>query len=99
MVKNHFMLLAQTITTYNIKPENLYNVDEKGLQLGGGRKNLSTQFIFSKMACKQYALRSDSLVLVTLIEAVCVDSSAVPPVFILPKGSIGPWWEITGVDS
>ena len=97
MVKNYFMLLAQTITTHNIKLENLYNVDEKGLQLSEGRKNLPTQFIFSKTAYEWYALRSDSLVLVTLIEAVCADSSTIPPIFILPKGSIGPWWEITGV--
>ena len=38
MVKNHFMLLAQTITTHNIKPEKLYNVDEKVYNSMGGAR-------------------------------------------------------------
>jgi hypothetical protein len=45
-VKLHFDLLGSVLQTYNVQPQNIYNVNEKGLQLGGGRKNLHTQFIF-----------------------------------------------------
>jgi hypothetical protein len=74
-------------------------VDEKGIQLGGGRKNLPTQFIFLKIDRERYVICSDSLVLITVIEAVCADGSAVPPVFVMPKGSVGDWFEVPGVGS
>lgn len=95
----HFELLGKVLSSYNIQACNCYNVNEKGLQLGGGRKNLLTQFIFLADDRQHYALWSDLLVLVTLIEAVCAYGSSVPPVFILPKGSIGLWWEVPGVGS
>ena len=98
-VAGHFQLLGKVFETYKVKQEHVYNVDEKGLQLGGGWKNLPTQFIFCKGDQEHYVLRSDSLVLVTLIEAVCADGSAFPPIFILPKGSVGPWWENPSVGS
>ena len=93
-IGGHFDLLEKVMSRYNIQQRNCFNVDEKGLQLGGGHKNLPTQFIVSTSDCPCYALCSDSLVLVILIEAICVDGSAVPPVFILPKGTLSPWWDI-----
>ena len=33
-------------------------------------------------------MQSDSLVLVTLLEAVSADGVSVPPLFVLPKGQI-----------
>ncbi|KAF8573435.1 hypothetical protein K439DRAFT_1256777, partial [Ramaria rubella] len=45
----------------------------------------------------RYTMRSDSLVLVTLIEAVCADGSPVPPTFILPNSDTGEWWDDTRV--
>ena len=37
-VNEFFNILTEMITEYNILPENLYNMDEKGLQLGIGAK-------------------------------------------------------------
>ena len=71
-----------------IPPENIYNQDEKGIQLGGGRKNLPLQYIFSSEDCERYATQSDLLVLVTLLEAISADGAAVPPLFVLPKGQV-----------
>ena len=85
--------------TYNIKQHNCFNVDKKSLQLGGGHKTLPTQFIYLTSDCTCYALHSDSLVLVTVIEAICTDGSTVPSVFILPKGTVSLWWDIPGVSS
>ena len=96
-VHSHFELLGKVLASYDIPQHNCYNVDEKGIQLGGGRKNLPTQFIFGKGSRDCYTMRSDSLVLVTLIEAVCADGSAVPPGFILPKGEMKDWSDIPGV--
>ncbi|KAF8590421.1 hypothetical protein K439DRAFT_1330099, partial [Ramaria rubella] len=38
--------------------------------------------------------RSDSLQLVTVLEAMCTDGTAVPTLMVLPDGSQpGAWWE------
>ncbi len=39
VVGRHFDLLIQVIQKFNIPIENVYNMDEKGCQRGGGRKN------------------------------------------------------------
>ena len=72
-VKEHFKLLGETLTNHEIPPENIYNEDEKGLQLGGGRKNLNQQYIFEKGVKQHHIIRSDSLTLVTVIGGM-VDS-------------------------
>ena len=69
-----------------IPPENIYNEDEKGIQLGGGRKNLPLQYIFSKEDHDKYIVQLDSLILVMLLEAISVDGVAVPPLFVLLGG-------------
>ncbi|KAJ7198121.1 hypothetical protein GGX14DRAFT_341898, partial [Mycena pura] len=37
-VHDYFTILSDTIDRYNIKPKNIYNMDEKGIQLGIGDK-------------------------------------------------------------
>ena len=88
VVTRHFELLESLIVGQSIPPENIYNEDEKGIQLGGGRKNLPLQYIFSKEDRDKYVVRSDSLILVTLLEAVSADGVAVPPLFVLPGGKV-----------
>ncbi|KAF8591605.1 hypothetical protein K439DRAFT_1260996, partial [Ramaria rubella] len=78
IVTNHFQMLGEILTRYDIPPENIYNEDEKGLQLGGGRKHIATQFIFPRGMRQKMVKRSDSLQLVTVLEAVCADGMAVP---------------------
>ncbi|KAJ7216085.1 hypothetical protein GGX14DRAFT_310797, partial [Mycena pura] len=34
VVHDYFTLLAETIERYDIKPKNIWNMDEKGIQLG-----------------------------------------------------------------
>ena len=46
IVEGHFMHLKSLIVKQGIPPENIYNEDEKGIQFGGGRKNLPLQYIF-----------------------------------------------------
>ncbi|KIJ31785.1 hypothetical protein M422DRAFT_185461 [Sphaerobolus stellatus SS14] len=87
---NHFFdLLESIIQRYQIPVENIYNTDEKGLQLGGGKKASTTQRIFAKGDRHRYVLKSDSLLLITIIETVSADGEAGPPCIIMPK-STGP---------
>ena len=77
IVTCHFELLESLIVGKRIPPENIYIEDEKGIQLGGGRKNLPLQYIFSKEDCDKYVVQLDSLILVMLLEAVLVDPPSV----------------------
>ena len=56
VVTRHFEMLKSLIIRQRIPPENIYNEDEKGIQLGGGRKNLSLQYIFSKEDHDKYVV-------------------------------------------
>ncbi|KIJ34157.1 hypothetical protein M422DRAFT_118962, partial [Sphaerobolus stellatus SS14] len=95
-VFDYFDKLKAIIAAHQIPPENIYNMDEKGIQLGGGRKNSSTLYFFNREDKSRYILKSDSLVLITVIEAVCENGTLVPPGFILPQGSVVNWWDWDG---
>src|SRR6266481_4633434 len=51
VMEHHFKHLESLIIRQGIPSENIYNQDEKGIQLGGGRKNLPLQYIFSSNDC------------------------------------------------
>ncbi|KIJ31881.1 hypothetical protein M422DRAFT_128556, partial [Sphaerobolus stellatus SS14] len=96
-VNVYFDLLLKTITDYDIPVENIYNTDEKGVQLGGGKKSSSTQRIFTTGSKNCYVLKGDSLLLCTIIEAVCADGIICPPGIIMPPGATGDWLDIEGL--
>ena len=84
--------------TYNSSPKNIYNEDEKGIQLGGGRKGIATQYIFTKGAKDKYALCSDSLINITVLEAIYANGTKVPPCMVMPNGTEPQhWWNHTGL--
>jgi hypothetical protein len=73
--------------------ENVYNMDEKGIQLGGGRKGTGLKFFFAKSDMSQYKLKSDDLQLVTVIKVVCADgTSTIKPGFVFPGSTKCPEW-------
>ncbi|KIJ56057.1 hypothetical protein M422DRAFT_239248 [Sphaerobolus stellatus SS14] len=74
-------------------------LEETGIQLGGGRKNLISQYIFAKSDKNHYVTKSESLQLVTILEAVSADGVMVPPGFVLPKGDMPDWRHVSGVGS
>lgn len=63
-------------------PENMYNMDEKGIQLGGGRKLDGTRYIFSQDQRNRVKTQGASLELVTTIECVAADGSNLKPCFV-----------------
>lgn len=63
---------SEVIKEYNILPENLYNMDEMGLQLGIGAKTTAMIDRDQKIA---YSLEDGNRELVTVIETICADGS------------------------
>ena len=65
-VNHYFTLLRALIDKDEFLWENVYNMDEKGIQLGGGRKGDPTRYLFSKGDKAKYRLKSNDLQLVTV---------------------------------
>ena len=68
-----------------IKPSNLYNMDEKGCQRGGGRRIRNQKFIICNGKLVQYRVQSANLELTTIIECVSADGAHIKPGFIFPR--------------
>ncbi|KIJ34762.1 hypothetical protein M422DRAFT_263115 [Sphaerobolus stellatus SS14] len=96
-VNGFFDLLEKDIIDYEIPMENIYNTDEKGLQLGGGRRSSLIQRIYETGSKDRYILKGDSLTLITIIEAVCADGTLCPPGIIMPPGATGDWMSVEGL--
>lgn len=86
-VKQHFEDLDAILKKYDIPWENVYNMDEKGIQLGGGRKSDGRNFYFSRNDRMHYQIKGGSLELVTVVECISADGIALPPGFIF-QGSV-----------
>lgn len=75
-VQGFFQIYDEIIHQYNIPPENIYNCDEKGMQLGVGRQ------IKAIIDCEQknvYNVEDGNHKMVTVIEMVCADGTALHP--------------------
>jgi hypothetical protein len=70
-----------------IPPEHIWNMDEKGIQMGGGRKNDSRKYCYIRSQRDKYRIRSDNLELVTILECVSAAGEVVPPSFCLQNGA------------
>ena len=79
VVNHHFKLLDDFLKAHDIPWENVYNMDEKGVQLGGGRKGDNTKYLYARSSKVRIKIQSASLELVTVIECVCADGSNLRP--------------------
>ena len=75
-VTGFFNILHDLLTHYKITPNNLYNMDEKGVQLGVGKQ---TQALVDRDQKSVHQLKNGDRELVTVIEAVSTDGEALPP--------------------
>lgn len=57
-------------------------MDEKGIQLGGGRKLDNTKYLYSRIQRDRVKMQSANLELVTTIECVGADGSIMKPGFV-----------------
>jgi len=72
-------MLDSIVTDEHIPPENIYNMDEKGIQMGMGKRTLVL------VDCDQknvQQLEDGNHELVTVIESVCADGSMLHPSII-----------------
>ena len=93
-VKDFFEMLQVTLIKHDIPWENVYNMDEKGIQLGGGQKSDGWKFFFSCDDCQRYQIKGGSLELVTVIECVCADGTDLLPGFIFSGGIVDEQWTV-----
>jgi hypothetical protein len=87
-VKGHFQLLENILRGKDIPWENVYNMDEKGLQLGGGRKLDGTQYLYSSEQHVGVKTQKASLELVTAIECVAADGAILEPCLVFPGTNV-----------
>jgi hypothetical protein len=94
-VEEHYELLEKLIREKGIPRENVYNMDEKGVQRGGGRKTQQLKYFAPRNKRPKYRLRSANLELVTIIECVGADGKSVKPGFVFPgKEFHSEWFEV-----
>lgn len=94
IVQEHFKLWKKHVIDVGIPPENIYNMDEKGLQLGGGRKTRKTKYFFRRDRRPKYIVRNENLELVTVIDCIAADGAGPPPSFIFSGSTFdGRWFE------
>lgn len=98
-VREHFKELKEKLEMLGFPIENIYNMDEKGCQRGGGRRAQLRKYFMSATRRAQYQIRSDNLELITIIECVCADGSNLQPGFIFPGVNPFREWFQDGIDN
>lgn len=76
LVNEFYDLLEDTIKIHNLQPENIYNMDEKGIQLGIGQK---VKAFVDRDQKDVYSIQDGNRELVTVIETVSADGSCLHP--------------------
>lgn len=77
MITEYFDILEELLTTYNIPIENVYNMDEKGIQLGIGKRAMV--LVDRDHKGSVYHVEDGNRELVTVIETPCADGTWLHP--------------------
>lgn len=91
-IDQHFDELEEVLEKKGIPWCNVYNMDEKGCQRGGGRRMQSIKFFIPRTRRPHYKLRSGNLQLTTIIECICADGTELPPGFVFPGKQFHEEW-------
>jgi Tc5 transposase DNA-binding domain len=75
-VNGFYDMLSDVIKEYDILPENIYNMDEKGIQLGIGARITA---MVDRNQKTVYSIEDGNRELVTVIECICADGSVLHP--------------------
>lgn len=67
-------------------------MDEKGCQRGGGRKTSAQKYFVPRNKRPKYKIHSGNLELVTIIECVSADGTALQPGFVFMGKEFCPEW-------
>ena len=89
IINDYFDKLEDLHSRYpgGIPPEHIWNMDEKGIQMGGGCKKTGKKYYYFKDQKQRYRISSDNLELVTILECISAAGDIVPPSFCLQNGS------------
>ena len=79
IIAEYFQLLAEVLDKYKVPAENIYNMDEKGIQLGVSKRVAAIIDRDQKMA---FQVKNGNRELVTIIETLCTDGMALRPCVI-----------------
>jgi hypothetical protein len=79
LVCKFYNMLEEVVTEYSIDKRNIYNMDKKGVQLGKGSQ---VGAIVDREQKDVYLVEDGNIELVTIIETVCADGSALHPTVI-----------------
>lgn len=88
-ISRFYDIYEEVVKEYNIPTENIYNMDEKGIQLGVGKRVAS---IIDHDQKEVYNIEDGNRELVTVIETVCADGNALPPSVIFRGAWINSEW-------
>ena len=90
IINDYFDKLEELHGRYpgGIPPEHIWNMDEKGIQMGGGQKQSSKKFYYLKDQKQCYQISSNNLELVTILECISASREVVPPSFCLQNGGV-----------
>ena len=79
----YFKLLHEKMEEYNIMPTHIFNMDEKGFQLGrvGRTKRIFAKALYDRKGVRQ-ALEDGSSEWITVVACICSDGSALSPSLI-----------------
>lgn len=77
LIAEYYDILEELLATYKIEPHNIYNMDEKGIQLGIGGRTMVLVDRDQKGAV--YHIEDGNRELVTIIETICADGSSLHP--------------------
>ena len=80
VVTEYFNMLKELINKYQILDENIYNMDEKGIQLGIGTRVAA---LVDRAQQTAYQVEDGDRELVTILETICADGSSIQPSVIV----------------
>jgi hypothetical protein len=97
-VAHFYKLLKDIYDAYpNLPPEHVWNMDEKGVQFGGGHKCLKKYYhLRSLKKGKFYHVGSNNLEHITVIECISPSGLFVPSFFILSSGPTSSFPNLSG---
>ena len=84
-----FADLEKVITEYNIKPENIYNMDETGFSIG---EKEAGRCIINVQVRQKYQAKPGRQEWVSVVECICADGTVVPPLVIFKAENLSTQW-------
>jgi hypothetical protein len=81
--------LEKVLAEFNIKPENIYNMDESGFAIG---EKEAGRVIINAHIRQKFQAKPGRQEWVTVVECVCADGSHVPPLVIFKAENLSTQW-------